>query len=261
VVIVVDSKILIVATAAFIVLFFSVTLVTADDVTVTRSISRSDINAGDSLEISVSITTNKELVTLGLQETIPLGWEIQASSSELFTYSTVGNEWIWSDFSENVPAGTATTIEYEIIVPETISSGKYQIAGTVLGRQLPDQGGDRISIPVDGDLEVSVLGVDSGDSNNLESSGSSSQNSGFSSTTNVPVPEMNENTTIASDEKTDSKADEEVKMSNIYESVESEKSNSYSESTENKIGYSNILIASFLVFCLAGLFYLHNRKL
>lgn len=241
----------------FVVLLFSITIVTADDVSMSRHIPQSDIAAGNLVDVSIDVTINKEIVTLGLQEIVPLGWEIQASNSELFMYSASNNEWIWSDFSNNVPAGTITTIDYQLIVPETMHSGEYSITGNVRGIQLPEDGGNAILISVTGDSQISVSGLDNSASNAIESEDTDSKVSGFSSASNTPVPETSESITEIPEEAADSE-DEDAKKSNVYESTETEEADSYSESTENKVGYNNIFAGSLLTFCLAGLFY--SRK-
>ncbi|WMW23064.1 hypothetical protein RE476_04330 [Methanolobus mangrovi] len=256
-----NKRSFLVATATFVVLILSVTLVTADEVTVSRSISEYGINTGDALVVSVSITTNTELVTLGLQEMVPSGWEVEVTSSELFTYSASNNEWIWSDFSNNVPYGTVTTIEYKLKVPETEESGEYLISGNVLGRQLPAQGGNRISIPVSGDSQIIISELVSDDSNDVASGVSDSKTSGFSSTStdNFQQAEVSENITTSAVEGLDLDVNEESKKSTASESAESDDLYSNSESIENKVGYDNLFTVSLLIFCLAGLYRLGER--
>ncbi|WMW23067.1 putative Ig domain-containing protein [Methanolobus mangrovi] len=130
-----------------------------DAISGVRTLSQTSVNPGDIFSVLIELTTAEELVTLGVQETVPEGWVIAENNSGLFTYSPSQNEWVWSNIMSNVPSGTTATIIYDVTVPENICFGEYSISGKTVGKLLPSSGGASIEFAIEGQDQVLVNNV------------------------------------------------------------------------------------------------------
>jgi uncharacterized repeat protein (TIGR01451 family) len=130
-----------------------------DAISSLRSISKAALNPGDTFSVVIDLNTAEELVTIGIQETVPEGWIITENNSGLFTYSPSQNEWVWSNIMSNVPSKTSATIVYDVTVPENACSGEYAISGKTVGKRLPSNGGDGIEFTIEGQDLITVNNI------------------------------------------------------------------------------------------------------
>lgn len=126
----------------------------ANEVTVSRAISRDTVNPGDTFTVTIRLTTNQELSALSLEETIPDGWDMSERNSGRFTYSSVSNQWIWSDTTSNITSGTSASITYDVTVPESASEGSYSIEG--YASCTPSEGGSSSQTTISGETQITV---------------------------------------------------------------------------------------------------------
>lgn len=137
-----------------IILLFSNPALAADEVTVSRTISEGTVAPGGTFTVTISLTANQELSTLGLKEILPGGWVVTEVDSGQFLYSSGNVEWTWADTTSNISAGTSDSIIYSVKVPASTVVGTYAITGNVSA--IPLNGGDAVRIRVLGDNEVAV---------------------------------------------------------------------------------------------------------
>lgn len=133
---------------------FSNLALAANEVTVSRTISEGTVTPGGIFTVTISLTANQELSTLGLKETLPSGWVVTEVDSGQFFYSSGSVEWTWADTTSNISAGTSDSITYSVKIPASTAVGTYAITGTVSA--LSSNGGDAVQISVLGDNEVAV---------------------------------------------------------------------------------------------------------
>lgn len=150
----------------FLVIFtlFSGQALAANEATISRSISQDAVNPGDTFTVTITLTTNQELVTIGLKEILPSGWTATEKDSGSFTFSPSNNEWIWTDIMANVPSGTSTSVTYDVKVPDTATAGSYSVTGSLLGKNTPANGGTDIEITTSGDAGITIGNTDGVDS-------------------------------------------------------------------------------------------------
>ncbi|WP_367343747.1 PGF-pre-PGF domain-containing protein [Methanomethylovorans sp.] len=127
----------------------------ANEVTVSRSISKDTVSPGDTFTVTLRLTTNQNLSALSLEESVPDGWEIVERNSGRFAYSSANNEWVWSDdTTSNITSGTSTSIAYDVTVPGSATAGTYSIAGHA--SCIPSDGGSVSETTVSGETRVQV---------------------------------------------------------------------------------------------------------
>lgn len=250
------QKLIVVVFAIFISLLSITTVATAEEVSVVRSISKSEIDAGDSFVVSIGITTNEELSMLGLKETIPEGWLVEKKDSDEFMYSDAANEWLWADFSSNVSSGTTSTIEYTVTVPGTTQSGQYEISGLVSGIKSQDNEGEKFSYTVSGDTQIVVSGTDDAISTGKYSSGDASGSSD-SSLTKSSEGEDIDNTSLSSDNSVNAELSSEKLNSYEPDTVDV---SSASASGDYKAGYDHMVLLSLFIICFSCLFFSMKKK-
>ncbi|MBC7086350.1 MAG: PGF-pre-PGF domain-containing protein [Methanomethylovorans sp.] len=138
----------------FIVLIlFSIPALAANEVIVSRTISKDTINPGDTFRVTVSLTTKQELSTLELQERIPKGWLVREINSGKFRYHPDDIKWTWKE-NTSIMADTSASITYMVTVPESAAGGIYTITGTIFGTSTTD--GSNVIVNVLGDDEITV---------------------------------------------------------------------------------------------------------
>ncbi|WP_094227708.1 PGF-pre-PGF domain-containing protein [Methanolobus psychrotolerans] len=143
----------------------------SDEITATRGISDTSVDAGDTFTVTLSVDVNSKIEALFIEETIPSGWRISEVDSDNANFNT--NSWIYTDVLNQ---GESKTIVYEIAVPDSASGGVYSISG-IASFFNPDgpalQPGDtEIEITITGDTQVTV-----GHSSSTSSSSSSASSS------------------------------------------------------------------------------------
>lgn len=127
----------------------------ANEVAVSRTISKDTVNPGDTFTVTLKLTTNQELSAMGLKENVPSGWEISERNSGRFTYSSGNNQWTWSDTTSNITSGTSATITYDVTVPESVTAGTYSITG--YASCTPSIGGTASQTSVSGENTITVV--------------------------------------------------------------------------------------------------------
>lgn len=133
--------------------FLSIPVLAANEVTVSRSISKDNVGPSDTFTVTLRLTTNQELSGLGLKETLPDGWEISEKNSGKFTYSSNG-QWVWSDTTSNVTSGTSASITYDVTVPDSAAAGTYSITG--YASCTPSNGGSLSQTAITGETQIVV---------------------------------------------------------------------------------------------------------
>jgi len=122
-------------------------------VSVTRTISTSQALPGSTFLVVVRIEPEIDLAGVGLQEVLPIGWEIKPleNGGAAFKRSTV--QWV---FVDQIRAGTTKVISYELTVPEsdrliaTTLPVCFTLSGT-LQAMTPF-----MELPVEGDAKIEV---------------------------------------------------------------------------------------------------------
>nr|WP_321498728.1 PGF-pre-PGF domain-containing protein [uncultured Methanolobus sp.] len=147
----------------------------SDEITATRSISDTSVDAGDTFTVTVELYFNGNVDAPDVRETIPSSWIISEVDFNDFTY-TDENSATWVMIGD-VNQGETLTIVYDVTVPESISDGIYSISGitSFIDPDVPVVGGGlgRIEIPITGDTQITV-----GESSSSSTSSSSSSSSG-----------------------------------------------------------------------------------
>jgi PKD repeat protein len=81
---------------------------------VTRSISTAHALPGSIFQVTLRVEALQDLVGVGVQETLPLGWTIHPVDNAGAAFRRVDGEWVFPDV---LSAGTAKTLIYEVAVP------------------------------------------------------------------------------------------------------------------------------------------------
>lgn len=131
----------------------SIPALAANEVTVSRSISKDNVGPSDTFTVTLRLTTNQELSALSLKETLPDGWELSERNSGRFTYSSNG-QWVWSDTASNITSGTSASITYDVTVPDNAAAGTYSITG--YASCTPSDGASPSQTTVSGETQVVV---------------------------------------------------------------------------------------------------------
>ncbi|NOQ48529.1 MAG: hypothetical protein GQ576_05255, partial [Methanococcoides sp.] len=102
----------------------------ADEITAIRSFNTSTIASGETVRVTVNITTSTLVDSPALDEDIPAGWTVTEVNSAGWAYNAVNNDWLGP--MGGVPADSAVTIVYDL-TPASGDIGTYSVAGTVSG--------------------------------------------------------------------------------------------------------------------------------
>jgi PGF-pre-PGF domain-containing protein len=126
----------------------------ANEVTVSRSISEGTVIPGGTFIVTLNITANQDVSSLGIKETLPSGWIVNELYSGKFSYSSTNIKWTFSDTTSNIIAGIPYSIVYSVKVPASTAVGTYAITGNV--DYVSSNGSSTGQINVLGDNEVAV---------------------------------------------------------------------------------------------------------
>ncbi len=83
-------------------------------VAVERSISTEEATPGSTFRVSVKIRADQDLSGAGLEESAPVGWEIQPVESAGAVYKAHATQWV---FLDTIHGGTERVVTYDVIVP------------------------------------------------------------------------------------------------------------------------------------------------
>jgi PKD repeat protein len=127
--------------------------VTSPAVDVTRTISTTSALPGSTFKVVVRIEPEMDLAGVGLQENLPVGWQIKPIENAGAAFKRAAVQWV---FVDQIKEGTTKTISYEVTVPESgqlISATLpvcFKITGT-LQAMTP-----AFELPVMGDADIEV---------------------------------------------------------------------------------------------------------
>ncbi|MCM1987062.1 NosD domain-containing protein [Methanococcoides seepicolus] len=102
----------------------------ADEITAIRSFDTSTIASGETVRVTVDITTSTLVDAPALEEDIPAGWTLTEVDSAGWTKNEDYSQWVGP--MGGLPAGSAVTIVYDL-TPASGDIGTYSVAGTVSG--------------------------------------------------------------------------------------------------------------------------------
>ncbi|MCK4682864.1 hypothetical protein KAT59_07560 [Candidatus Bipolaricaulota bacterium] len=128
--------------------------VDTDGLRVTRSISTAYALPQSHFMVTLHLETDQDLVGLGIQELLPVGWEIHPLENADAAFKRAETQWV---FEETIQAGRHREIVYEVTVPEAdrLMTGPlprcFSITGT-LHTKLP-----ALETQVMGDSEIQVV--------------------------------------------------------------------------------------------------------
>jgi len=149
-------------------------------VTVTRTISTAQALPGSTFLVVVRIEPEVDLAGVGLQEVLPVGWQIKPleNAGSAFKRSTV--QWV---FVDQIRAGTTKVISYELTVPESdrLIATTLPVCFTLTGMfqamtpfmELPVEGDSQIEVTDALDIKTAIahlvprIGIDADDTIDL----------------------------------------------------------------------------------------------
>ncbi|WP_321430998.1 PGF-pre-PGF domain-containing protein [uncultured Methanolobus sp.] len=166
-----DQKKIIYVAAISMALFFlcGSTALCSDEMTATRSISDSSVNAGDTFTVTIDLHFNNQTDSPAIEERLPFGWTISEVDfgDAAFKSGNTRTTWMWDG---KIDSGETLSISYNVNVSDSTSSGEYLISGNVSGYDSALVGGDQIEIEIAGDQKVTVVGQSSSSSSTSTSS-------------------------------------------------------------------------------------------
>jgi len=127
--------------------------ISAPAVSVLRTISTMTALPGSTFKVVIRIEPEMDLAGVGLQENLPVGWEIKPIENAGAAFKRAAVQWV---FIDQIKAGTTKVISYEVTVPEsgqliaTTLPVCFEITGTFQAMT------PALEIPVEGDAEIEV---------------------------------------------------------------------------------------------------------
>ncbi|WP_177187943.1 PKD domain-containing protein [Methanolobus profundi] len=134
--------------ACFFLLILATPVMAAGELTVTRTISDSEVCAGDTVRVTLVLTADQYIEGPAIQEEIPSGWEL-TEISDTGSYKEETTEWIWSS---KMNSGDQKTVIYDLTVPDDAEAGTYNLSGIGSAHEIDD-------ISIKGDHQITVVGV------------------------------------------------------------------------------------------------------
>ncbi|WP_094228419.1 PKD domain-containing protein [Methanolobus psychrotolerans] len=120
----------------------------AGEFTVIRTISDTEVCAGDTVRVTLALTANQYMEAPAIQEELPSGWEL-TEVSDSGTYKEETTEWIWSS---KMNQGNQKTVIYDLTVPEGTEAGVYNLSGSATAFEIDE-------ISTTGDSQITVVDV------------------------------------------------------------------------------------------------------
>lgn len=105
-------------------------------VSITRSISKNNIKAGESIEVTLNLKTSNVKGFAKIQETIPSGFSVKEGSSNGAAFSNTGKlvKLLWMDF----PDQSTFSVTYTLIADESVS-GSFSLSNAVFSYVDPNK--------------------------------------------------------------------------------------------------------------------------
>jgi hypothetical protein len=132
------------------------TALAADEITAIRYFDSDDITTGDTVRVTVNITTgpDKLVEAPALDEDVPAGWTVTEVDSAGWTYQATDTQWVGP--IGGLPANSAVTIVYDLISDASV--GTNSVTGVVSGKvdvAFPDPG-TYVNSTVSGATDITV---------------------------------------------------------------------------------------------------------
>jgi PGF-pre-PGF domain-containing protein len=147
----------------------------SDEITATRSISDTSVDAGDTFTVTIDLYFNEQMSGPNIEESLPLGWLVNEvdSGDAYFKSSTTKCMWNWN---ADIDSGETLTISYDVTVPDSTANGEYSISGLASayvhdGQAFVD--GDICKFSITGDTQITVGEPSTSSSSSTTSSSSS----------------------------------------------------------------------------------------
>ncbi|MDI3485792.1 MAG: hypothetical protein PWQ51_358 [Methanolobus sp.] len=104
------------------------------DLSSTRSISTTEVEAGDTFTVTVVMectgdNSSDGLTGMQLEETLPYGWTVTENDSSFTSFSDQMPVFTWQDTVREMGPGDTLTIIYDVTVPDLAEANDYSIAG------------------------------------------------------------------------------------------------------------------------------------
>jgi len=119
---------------------------------VVREISRTRVYPGQTFQVTLHLTLNRDIAGLGLEEELSGSsgawgsWQVIPVDNEDAVFNSQDVQWLWLSLKK----GDTKSITYQVKVPENALPGRYSIEGVALSH-LPET-----SLEVEGDSEITV---------------------------------------------------------------------------------------------------------
>jgi uncharacterized membrane protein len=122
-----QKKILIIILLVF--LLLSTVKAADNELTTIRNISNQKLTPGSTFTVTLTTTANNDnILTPGLSEDIPGGWNVTSVDSDGLLYKAYDNEWI---SIKGMSEGETIIIKYNVTVPADAIPQDYEITGLV----------------------------------------------------------------------------------------------------------------------------------
>jgi len=127
--------------------------VTAPAVRVSRTISTAAALPGTTFKVVIRIETDTELAGAGLQEQLPVTWDVNPVENAGAVFKRSETQWV---FVDQIHAGTTRVISYEVTVPdsEELIAITLPASFDILGKFSSVT--PSIEVPVEGDTDIEV---------------------------------------------------------------------------------------------------------
>lgn len=116
--------------------------------TIDAFIPPDEILPGRMFRVTVQITVNVRMNGLGLDENLPVGWQVKTIDDSTARMRAEDLQWL---FFETLEPGTRKTIVYEVTVPEDAKAGTYQVDGAI------SSASPQMNVAVEGDTQIKIL--------------------------------------------------------------------------------------------------------
>jgi PKD repeat protein len=144
-------------TIAFLLLaMFAMPVMAAAEFSIARTISDSEVCAGDTVRVTLVLTANQYIEAPAIQEelpsiqeSLPTGWVLTEVSDDGASYKEATTEWIWTG---NMDDGEQKNVVYDLTVPEGTTAGVYNLSGAATAFEVDE-------ISTIGDYQITVVDV------------------------------------------------------------------------------------------------------